>query len=446
MELISSIPLFGGFLSTLIAFVAVLSVIIFVHEYGHYIVGRWCGIHAEVFSMGFGPVLTSWQDRRGTRWQIAAFPFGGYVKFLGDADASSRNDPELLAKMDPEVRARSFHGARLHKKALTVAAGPVANFILSSAIFALVVLFTGIATEKPTVGALKPLPQEANYGLKAGDILVAINGVETPSFEALYEYSHATGEVSDSQTYTVERGDGIAEVSGPFPLLPLIDSIQPQSSALAAGLKVGDLILSVDGENITAFKELQALVANSGGAEMALKVWRSGKILDFTLAAKVVDLPDGEGGFEQRTLIGITGGLFFEPKTEMPGIFEAASMGVSQTGRVISSSLNGLYHMVAGKIGVCNLQGPVGIAKTSGDAASQGFASFIWFIAVLSTAIGMLNLFPVPVLDGGHLVFFAWEAVTGKPPADKALQFLMSLGLFVIITLMIFAFSNDILC
>ncbi len=445
MELIGSIPLLGGFLSTIIAFVAVLSVIIFIHEYGHYIVGRWSGIHAEVFSMGFGPVLTAWHDKRGTRWQIAAIPFGGYVKFLGDADASSRNDPEALARMDPATRARSFHGAKLYKKALTVAAGPVANFILSSAIFSAVVLFSGLATEAPTIGALKPLPQAAT-GLQRGDVILSVNGVATPDYAALYDYSRDGSGTPGAQTYRVQRAGDVAQATGPFPLLPLIDNVQPQSAAMAAGLKVGDLIQSIDGESITAFSELQTIVAGSAGREMTFGVWRSGDVFDVVLAARTLDMPDGQGGFEKRVLIGITGGLFFEPETVTPGIFEALGLGISQTGRIVSSSLNGLWHMISGTISACNLQGPVGIAKVSGDAASQGFTSFIWFIAVLSTAIGMLNLFPIPVLDGGHLVFFGFEAITKRPPSDRAMQVMMSMGLFFIVALMVFALANDFFC
>ncbi len=445
MELINSIPLFGGFLFTLVAFVAVLSVIIFIHEYGHYIVGRWCGIHAEVFSMGFGKVLFSGYDRRGTKWQLAAIPFGGYVKFLGDADASSRSDPEALAGMDSQTRSKSFHDAALYKKALTIIAGPMANFILSSAIFTAIVLTVGLATDVPTVGKLKPLP-DAAYELKAGDVILSVNGVETPDYAALYAYSREVDQVQAEQKYKVKRGDNTLTATGPFPLLPLIENVQPQSAAMAAGLSVGDLILSVDGQKITAFSELQSLVAATEGREMDLRIWRDGDEQSVTLAAKVVDMPDGDGGFEKRTLIGITGGLFFEPETFSPGVIDAVGMGISQTGRIITSSLNGLYHMIAGKISSCNLQGPVGIAKTSGDAASQGFASFVWFIAVLSTAIGMLNLFPIPVLDGGHLVFFAYEAITKRPPSDKAINILMSAGLFLIIALMVFALSNDFFC
>ncbi len=445
MELIGSIPLFGGFLSTIIAFVAVLSVIIFIHEFGHYIVGRWSGIHAEVFSMGIGPVVKSWHDKRGTRWQVAALPFGGYVKFLGDADASSRNDPDALAKMSPETRARSFHGAKLYKKALTVSAGPAANFILSSVIFAGVVLFSGLATVEPTVGALKPLP-DTNYGVEAGDVILSVNGRETPDYAALYDYARADGVISARQIYHVKRGEKTLDAEGPFPLLPLIEAVQPQSAAMKAGLKTGDLILGIDGQEITAFSELQAIVSASEGRELTVLYWRDGAVDSLKLAAKVVDMPNPEGGFEKRVLIGITGSLFFEPKTEMPGLLEAAGMGVAQTGRIISGSLEGLYYMIAGKISACNLQGPVGIAKTSGDAASQGLASFVWFIAVLSTAIGMLNLFPIPVLDGGHLVFFAFEAVAKRPPSDRAMNILMSAGLFLIISLMVFALANDFFC
>lgn len=444
MDLLSSLPQFGNILFTLGAFVVVLSVIVFIHEYGHYIVGRWCGIHAEVFSLGFGPVLYSRHDKRGTKWQLAAIPFGGYVKFLGDADASSRTDSDALAAMDDATRQRSFPGAKLYKKALTVAAGPMANFILSSGIFAAIILISGLATDQPAISGLKSLP-DARYSLQNGDQILAINGFETPDYTALYTYA---GEASfdGEQIYTVNRNGDTVRATGPFPLLPLIATVQPQSAAMAAGLEVGDLILSVDGQEITAFRELQALVAATGGKEMALEVWRAGALLDFKLAAKVVDTPDGEGGFEKRTLIGISGGLFFEPQTYTPNPFRALQMGVERTGAIITGSLNGLRHIISGNISTCNLQGPVGIAKTSGDAASQGLSSFVWFIAVLSTAIGMLNLFPIPVLDGGHLVFFAYEAVVKRPPSDRALNIMMSAGLFLILSMMFFALTNDFRC
>jgi regulator of sigma E protease len=217
-----------------------------------------------------------------------------------------------------------------------------------------------------------------------------------------------------------------------------------------AGLAPGDVILAVDGDPIFAFSQLRDKVEASDGGTLVLRVWRPGPegdvIEDATLAPRRVDLPTETGGFETRWLIGITGGLFFDPAAETPGIGTALGYGVSQTWFIVKSSLSGMYHMAAGAISSCNLRGPLGIAETSGAAASQGVASFIWFIAVLSTAVGLLNLFPIPVLDGGHLVFHAYEAISGRPPSDQALKVLMGVGLALLAGLMAFALSNDLLC
>jgi regulator of sigma E protease len=444
MELIESIPLIGGFLSVIIPFVAALSVIVAIHEYGHYIVGRWCGIHAEVFSLGFGPVLLSGHDRRGTRWQLAAIPFGGYVKFLGDADASSKADEAAMAAMDAETRSRSFHGAALYKKALTVAAGPLSNFILSTVVFMGLAMAYGLATDRPTIGEMKPLPGSAP-DIAAGDVILAVNGTDTPGYLELFDYARAA-DPSVLQVYTIERDGDRLERAGPFPLLPVIESLTPRSAAIEAGLKQGDLITAIDDQPIIAFRQLQEAVKASAGRELVLTVIRDGATLTIPVTPRVVDHPSPDGGFEQRVLIGIEGGLFFDPLTVVPGPIDALSIGVSRTAGIITGSISGLWNMVQGAISVCNLQGPVGIAKTTGDMASQGFGSFINLIAVLSTAIGLLNLFPVPVLDGGHLVFFAWEAVTGRPPQERVLNVLMTIGLFLIIALMVFAFGNDFLC
>ena len=215
---------------------------------------------------------------------------------------------------------------------------------------------------------------------------------------------------------------------------------------MAAGLEVGDVIRAIDGEPVYAFRQLRSAVEASEGGALALDVWRDGEMLEFTLSPRRMDLPLAEGGFETRWLIGIRGGLFFEPVTEPVGLLDAAQYGVAQTGFIIQSSLSGLWHMITGAISSCNLQGPIGIAETSGAAASQGLDDFIWFIAVLSTAVGLLNLFPIPVLDGGHLLFHAYEAVAGKPPSDKALKIFMSVGLMLLLSLMLFALTNDIFC
>jgi len=444
VELIGSIPVFGGLFSVVIAFVIALSVIVTVHEYGHYIVGRWCGIHAEVFSLGFGKVLYARTDSRGTVWQLAAIPFGGYVKFLGDADASSRNDPDALAAMDKETRNRSFHGAALYKKALTVVAGPVANFLLSIVVFFALVLWSGLATETPTVGKLKALPDAVNE-LKTGDVILAVNGVKIDDYSALYDYAR-NSDVVPEQIYDVKRGGDTLTVRGPFPLLPLIETVSPQSAAMAAGLLEGDVILSIDGQTLTAFSELQRAVGASAGRELDLSVWRAGEILNVKLTAKPSDVPDGEGGFKSRVLIGISGGLFFEPLTYTPGVLEALEIGATRTLGIMTGSLNALAHMVKGKISACNLQGPIGMASIAGDTAAQGFPDFVNFIAVLSTAIGLLNLFPIPVLDGGHLMFFGYEAIARRKPNEKVMNVLMTGGLIFVLALMVFGLSTDLLC
>jgi len=179
---------------------------------------------------------------------------------------------------------------------------------------------------------------------------------------------------------------------------------------------------------------------------LLLDVWRDGEMMEFALAPRRTDEPQPEGGFKTQWRIGIVGGMALEPATQTAGPIDALSGGVSQTLRVIQGSLSGMWHMVTGAISTCNISGPIGIAETSGALASQGAQSFIWFIAVLSTAVGLLNLFPIPVLDGGHLVFHAYEAVSGKPPSDRALRILMTIGITLVLSLMVFSVGNDLFC
>ncbi|MDY6860453.1 MAG: RIP metalloprotease RseP [Pseudomonadota bacterium] len=444
MDIVASIPSFGNILYTIGAFVVALSVIVAVHEYGHYIIGRISGIHAEVFSIGFGPVLFSREDKWGTKWQIAALPFGGYVKFLGDANAASDRASETLADMEPEMLRHTMHGAPLWARSATVAAGPVFNFILSIAVFTGVLFIRGEAIEPPTVSTLAQLPAEVG-ALRPGDRILAMNGIETPDYAAFYD-AVAALPVAPSIDYSVLRDGAQADVFGPYPFPPLIDALQPGSAAMDAGLKVGDVVTSIDGTPIAAFSQLQEIVTGSDGRALVVEVWRDGAPLEFTLSPRRVDLPLPEGGFETRWLIGMTGGLFFEPATQTPGVVSALTYGAEQTVYIVRSSLSGLYNMLTGAISSCNLRGPLGIAETSGAAASQGWISFIWFIGVLSTAVGLLNLFPIPVLDGGHLVFHVFEALSGRPPSDRALRILMTAGLSIMFALMAFALSNDLFC
>lgn len=449
MDIFTLIPQFGGLIWTIAAFILALSVIVAIHEYGHYIVGRWSGIHADVFSIGFGPVLWSGVDQRGTRWQFAALPFGGYVKFAGDANAASGKDDAAMAEAeaDPARLRATMHGAPLWARAATVAAGPIFNFALSILVFTLVLLSTGVSRDPLTVGELRPLPVQ-DRGLQAGDELLGVNGARIPSTEDEVAYSDFIDALPRAPLldYAVRRDGNELVVPGAYLLPPLISAVIPQSAAMGAGLQAEDVIIAIEGSPIFAFDQLKEAVEGGNGAPLALKVWRSGEEIDVTLTPKRVDEPQPDGGFATQWRIGIAGGLAFEPATETPGVGEALLGGVRQTGRIIEGSLSGLAHMITGAISTCNLSGPIGIAQTSGAMASQGAQSFIWFIAVLSTAVGLLNLFPVPALDGGHLVFYAYEAVSGKPPSDRALRVLMTMGLAMVLTLMVFALANDIFC
>ncbi|WP_170463774.1 RIP metalloprotease RseP [Ruegeria arenilitoris] len=450
MDVLSLIPQFGNLLFTIIAFVIALSVIVAVHEYGHYIVGRWSGIHAEVFSIGFGPVLWSRVDKRGTRWQIAALPFGGYVKFLGDANAASGKDEAAMTEIveqSPEDLRRTMHGAPLWARSATVAAGPVFNFVMSILVFGMIFLTQGEIKEPLTVGTLHPLPGTVQE-LQDGDEIIAIAGFPTPESEvdgAWDDFIEALP-VEPVLDYTVIRDGQTLDVSAPWLFPPLIQSVAPRSAAMDIDLKKGDVITSVNGDPIFAFDQLKEHVEGSDGKVLLLNVWRDGADLEFALAPRRTDEPQPEGGFVTHWRIGIVGGMMIEPAKEAAGVWDSLAGGARQTVRIAEGSLSGIWHMITGAISTCNMSGPIGIAETSGAMASQGAQSFIFFIAVLSTAVGLLNLFPIPALDGGHLVFYAYEAVTGKPPSDGALKVLMGVGISLILGLMIFSVSNDLLC
>ncbi|KPQ08067.1 MAG: regulator of sigma E protease RseP [Rhodobacteraceae bacterium HLUCCA12] len=444
MDLTALIPSFGNLFFTLGAFVVALSIIVAVHEYGHYIVGRWSGIHAEVFSIGFGPVLFSGIDRHGTRWQVAALPFGGYVKFMGDANAASAADNAAMAEMSPAERRRSMPGAPLWARAATVAAGPVFNFLFSILIFAGFVMLNGIAAESPRLGTVYPLPAPTQ-DLREGDLITAIEGQPT---ETLQDYYQVAEDVPGAPTvdYTVERDGDTMALEGPHPVPARAAGITLNSAARDAGMRTGDVILEVDGRPVWSFSQLPTIVNEAEGQPLQLRVWRDGDEMDLTLIPRRTDLPLPEGGFETRWLIGLQSGAFFDHPTRQPAASEVLPYAVDQTWSVIARSMSGLYHIVSGAISTCNLSGPIGIATTSGAMAAEGGWSFVWFIAVLSTAVGLLNLFPIPILDGGHLVFHAWEAVTGKPPGERALSVLMTIGLVLLGSLMLFALFNDLFC
>ncbi|MDA8586612.1 RIP metalloprotease RseP [Rhodobacteraceae bacterium] len=446
MDIANLIPTFGNLLFTIAAFVVALSIIIAIHEYGHYIVGRWTGIKADVFSLGFGPVLASRVDKHGTKWQVAALPFGGYVKFRGDQGAASNPDAEFMSDLTPEERRATMHGAPLWARAATVFAGPLFNFILSFVIFFLFIMYYGVEREPLTVETVLETPHVASE-LLPGDVILALGGLpaddRTKLSEAVFALTPET-----SIDYLVQRDGRELTVSGPWPAPPAASGFSLDSAAEEAGMEVGDVVVEINGLPVFDFEELNQATRNSNGNTLRLSIWREGELLDFSITPRKQDTQDRNGDFETRYLIGMTGGSgsIFEFESYTPSPWEAGSFALSRLGTILEGSVKGLYSVVTRKISTCAVSGPITIAKTSGQVAERGLADFIFFVAFISAAVGFVNLFPVPVLDGGHLVFHAWEAISGRPPSDKVMNVMMMGGVFLVVCLMIFAFGNDIWC
>lgn len=430
---------FGSVGFTVAVFLIALIVIVAIHEYGHYIVGRWCGVQADKFSIGFGPVIWSRRDKRGTDWQISALPLGGYVKFAGDGNASSFGPGEDAGR-------HTMLGAPVWARALTVLAGPMANFLFSFVLLAPMFMWQGQVADPLRVGEMTVLPDSWSQELRPGDQVLSVAGLPADSITALAQAGDALAPAT-SYPYDVLRGGERLTIAGPHPQPPVARSISPRSAAYRAGLQPGDVITAIDGTPVSSFGQIKDRITTGQGAAVSLTVWRAGVEQSIDLTPKRTDLPLPDGGFETRWLIGITGGTLFTPMTETLGPWEATTGAAAQVWRIITSSISGLWHMIVGEISSCNLSSPVGIAQTAGAMASQGGENFLYFIAFLSTAVGLLNLFPIPILDGGHLLFHAYEGVTGRAPSDRVLRVAMAAGLALILSVMVLALANDlILC
>ncbi|MDC3205593.1 RIP metalloprotease RseP [Paracoccaceae bacterium] len=439
-------PFFGGVLHPVISFIVSLSIIVFVHEYGHYIVGKWTGIKADVFSVGMGPVVLSRVDKNGTTWQLAAIPFGGFVKFKGDANISSSHvDPKTSAYNKRDLRA-TLHGAPLWARTATVAAGPVFNFVFSIIIFFSLFVSVGQVREPLTISKINPLPFINQ--LKEGDEIISISGFQLSSASSIKDMLEYIENIDKkSIEYEVRRDGEIFNLSGPPVDLPRISGLVPLSAAVEASLNAGDVILEINGEPINKFNQLKEAVEKSAGSPINLTVWREEKIFQTTIVPKREDIPQPEGGFITKWRIGIIGSIYpFELLTESIPVLQAIKLSFFQTYSIITSSINGLYHIIAGNISTCNLSGPIEIAEISSHMAKEGLQSFIQTLALFSAAIGFMNLLPIPVLDGGHLVFFAYEAIFKKPPNQKAFSALMTVGFAFILFFMMFAIFNDYFC
>jgi len=443
MELLAQVPLIGGLLEWAVPFLVVLTVIVFVHEFGHYWVGRMCGIHAQVFSVGFGKPLLKRTDRRGTQWQLAMIPLGGYVRFVGDMDPASagRADDESLT---PEERRVAFHNARLLPRALTVAAGPVANFLLCIAIYAGIALSVGKEIDKPVIGSLGV--GTSALGLEVGDTVQTIGGTEVDTFT---KFLKTLGDADGSPlTVTVRRGEDVLDLVVENYQMPRVVTLQSGMPAADSGMRLGDVIAALDGQPIRNVSDLQRItLSKAEGESIRVTALRGDETVEMDFVPKMVER---EHPFTKETMKLPTMGISLSSTVEilptrgsLP-IHEAAWFGVAQTWNIIAQTGKYIGRMLFDGADTSQLGGPVRIAKMSGDVAKQGTTSFIELIAVLSTSIGLINLFPIPILDGGHLMFYLVEALRGRPVGEAAMRYGTMIGLSLVLLLLVFATYNDL--
>ncbi len=359
---------------TIIPFLFVLMVVVFVHEMGHYLVGRWCGIGVKAFSIGFGPELFGFNDRHGTRWKLSAIPLGGYVKFTGDMSVTSSPDAAADESLSDEERKVAFHTQPVWKRAATVVAGPLANFLLTIAVFAVM------------------------FG-----------------------------------------------TFGRFVMEPMVADVQENSPAASAGFEKGDRFVSVDGTKVRTFGDVQRLVSGRAGDKLTIIVNRNGEELPLSVVPALKEQTDALGNTVRMGVIGVVNDQTVgEPRVVEYGPLEAVGEAVRETGYVIARTGQFLKRFVAGREDRCQLGGPVKIADMAGKAAQKGFEWLIQLVALLSVGIGVLNLLPIPPLDGGHLLFYALEAVMRRPVSEKLAEAVYRVGFLAVLGFMGFVFWNDL--
>ncbi|MBX3552476.1 MAG: RIP metalloprotease RseP [Pseudolabrys sp.] len=364
----------GGVIGYLVPFLFVLTIVVFFHELGHFLVARWRGIRVLTFSIGFGPELVGFNDRHGTRWKISAIPLGGYVKFLGDDNAASTPDHDALQEMSAADKSESFFHKPVGSRAAVVAAGPIANFILAIVIFAGIFMLYG-------------------------------------------------------KQITAAR----------------VDSVAPGSAAAEAGFQPGDTVMSIDGTRIDSFSEMQRIVSVNAGQALKIEIDRGGVRQTLTATPALKELKDNFGNVHRLGVLGISrSSAPGDIRTERVGPFSAIAMGAGETWFVIDRTLAYIGGVFAGREAADQVGGPIRIAQVSGQVATAGIVALLHLAAVLSVSIGLLNLFPIPLLDGGHLLFYAIEALRGRPLSERAQEVGFRIGLAIVLMLMIFATFNDI--
>jgi regulator of sigma E protease len=376
MEIIGGLSAFGGNLvGYVVPFLFVLTIVVFFHELGHFLMARWCGIKVLTFSIGFGPEIVGFNDRYGTRWKISAVPLGGYVKFFGDENAASVPDHAAAAAMTEAEKKDSFVFQPVRSRAAVVAAGPIANFVLAIAIFAIIFMTVG----KQTTSAR-------------------------------------------------------------------VDTVQPGSAAQVAGFQPGDLVLTINGEKIESFSDMQRIVSVSAGEPLSIEVERGNAQITLKAVPQLKELKDNFGNAHRLGVLGISRSMApGDIKTEKAGPMRAIVMGAQETWFVVDRTLSYISGVFTGREAADQLGGPIRIAQVSGQVATAGLAALFHLTAVLSVSIGLLNLFPIPLLDGGHLLFYVIETIRGRPLSERAQELGFRIGLAIVLMLMIFATFNDIL-
>jgi regulator of sigma E protease len=364
-----------GLIGYAVPFLFVLTIVVFFHELGHFLVARWAGVRVLTFSLGFGPELFGFNDRHGTRWKVSAVPLGGYVKFFGDDTEASTPSVDALATMSDEERKGSFHHKKVGPRAAIVAAGPIANFLLAIVIFTVMFTFFG----KPSTTAR-------------------------------------------------------------------VDKIEANSAAAAAGFQVGDVVTSIDGTKIESFTDMQRMVAIRAGEKLNFTVKRGDQVVQLSGTPELREVKDPFGNVHRQGVLGITRQTAAgDVLTERVDPATALWLGVKETWFVIERTLSYIGGVFTGREAADQVGGPLRIAQISGQVATIGMVALINLAAVLSISIGLLNLFPVPLLDGGHLLFYAVEAVRGRPLSERAQEMGFRIGLGLVLMLMVFATYNDIL-
>ncbi|MFM9842893.1 MAG: RIP metalloprotease RseP [Dongiaceae bacterium] len=445
----------------IIATLVLLTIVVFFHELGHFWVARRCGVQVDVFSVGFGRELFGFTDRKGTRWKFSAIPLGGYVKMKGQSDTEGVETPDPAA-VSAEDRATSFHFKPLWQKAAIVFAGPAANYVLAVIVLAVVFATLGKQYFPPVVGVVEQEGAAAKAGLRTGDRILSVAGYEVDEYNAIFLALQVdVSEIVDivikrgGETLTLQAKPDLTSQTGwlgnvdtfrdlkftPF-VAPIIGEINKGSGAEKAGLKSGDRILSLAGQPIGDFAEISGIVQKSKGAPVDLIVERDNQRLTISATPAVEEITSAAGAKESRFILGI--GPADSREAHRLGLLTAVRIAVEDTVRTTGFILTTVGQMISGKRSSDEIGGVLRIGKIAGDTAQGTVREFLMLVAMISINLGLINLFPVPLLDGGHLAFYAVEAVRGRPLSQRVQDFALKIGLAAVVSLMLFAMWNDL--